>query len=949
MAASRMALPLLSMMALLGQVQAFSAKLAKNDIADHSMLDFRTTEQEIQRLQTIVSSTANEVSFLESRNALLRSQSYKLNTDIEGLRDHLKELKNSFKLGKEFADKEVHAALESDKESLRVFEELDEQSAKARKEAEMQTRIQSVGRREGHLMLQTEVKSKGPPLPFPEQLDVIGAFPDSEGQTADDVVQLESQKRRRVSLLQQQQAHLDARRAELLKTEKRLSATVARLTEKFGKLQVVLNTLRAFGRRVGTDAVKIDVSLLQMNATYSRPHSSTYRRQGNSLDDMISVGDLSENAAKSYASIENEANELRANVANFQQGMQESFADVRDSCKQELQKQHATNMDIAQSNAYSAEVMKTLGREIRHLQRTAEQVEESITSAQDRLQELGENVSVGRDFIEHALAESRDRMQNGESLKSLAELDRKLDVTAKKRNRSKAWKRMSGTSGENDQETSLLQFRNEAAHDVSERMLTDLVEKLKLLNARGEQEKQNLLKLCQTGIEQGLDQHTALSKEQASIEGRLKTRSELKDRLALALQRLKSNLKQLRQRHRSLALFAKVVGDRAIKAERRSRGHISLLQFAPGSDDGAISSVSSRVSQLQERLTSLELENRRKQAALRARYDANLKSKQQETVLMAQGNMKLVDFIEKLRASNAALRKEAEGRADGLEEWDRDWSTMDTNLSAALTVSRNALATLGNISQAPELKILHELDLVDQRTVSLEVEKHRFDDIFAAEPKLQLLQLSRSAPPRALLYALDSGIADLEAQEERTETQIKEKYSKALKAEDLRLQGLRSERDTLEAVKRKEEKLQERLREALEQYVSDEKELTKKAESLRAYASNLGERPLPVGSNATPAEATTTTAVDRPGRKIRHEMRREARRSEVPTLAPQKDADEDIFNTDIDLDNLPPRPQEAVETTPMQTEQLALGQISASESPRTDSSSGKKWLSWLTR
>lgn len=601
----RRAIRFLTVLALADKAEAISSTLAKTETNELNMLKLDRMAKENQEFKTKIDTMSAAIIEVEGRNDALRLSAARVSSDIKHVRDQLLELKDSYRLAQGYADKEVREAMESDDQVAGVLKELSDEDAKVAADADTQQKIQSITAKganaehrlsytgfPAHVLLQTEasVKAKHFPVYFPENADESASFGfepislldlEQEArmkQETDYHERLGLLMRSRESLLQQEKA-VSTCYMGVVREKMQLTETVERLTKKYGALKVMLNTLRAYGKLVGTSDSSIGLSLLQTDATLQKPHTSNLHHQAADQRQLFSFEQLTENAAKSYASIESEANALRANVADFQQGLQETFAGIRDHCKRDLQKQHSVNMDIAQSNAYSAEVMKSLGHEIRNLQRMAGKVQEDVELATDRLRELTDNVTTGRDYVDRALAESRDRLRTGNSLKALAKLDQKFNQEVKQRANKKAWKRMTSIS---DDQTSLLQFDKQARTDVSEKMLTDLVAKLKTLNARGEKERQNLMQLCQTGIDQGLDQHAALSKEQTSIKQQLQTRSNLKERLAVAVQQLKTSLKTIKQRYRSLALFAKAIGDRSMKGYEQKTGRpVSMLQWTP--------------------------------------------------------------------------------------------------------------------------------------------------------------------------------------------------------------------------------------------------------------------------------------------------------------------------------------------------------------------------------
>lgn len=370
--------------------------------------------------------------------------------------------------------------------------------------------------------------------------------------------------------------------------------------------KVWLEAPRRSGLAEGTREARGTLSLLQTDATLVKPRATTLIRNSGVHHDALSMEALHKVTEKSFAGVVKEADALRADVNDFQHGMTESFTGLQNKCKQDLETQHDANMNLAQSNAYSAEAMKSIARDIRHLQRSAEKVQDDVKAVEEQLRRLTENITIGSTFIDQALLESHQRMKAGKELKALAELDKKFNAATTAREKKQAQKQARHRSRSvHGPQTSLLQFDegdSPDGHDGHETLVSELVDKLVTLNEQGEEEQEALLTLCRTGIEQGIAQHKALTEEQAAIKERMKLRNDLKDRLGVALQHLTANLKRLQQRHRSLAIFAKVVGDRAL---------------APDKKTGALMMG-------------------KKQASNQAEYESSFKQKQQEDLNTAQ-------------------------------------------------------------------------------------------------------------------------------------------------------------------------------------------------------------------------------------------------------------------------------------------------------------------------
>lgn len=391
-----------------------------------------------------------------------------------------------------------------------------------------------------------------------------------------------------------------------------------------------------------------------------------------------------------------------------------------------------------------------------------------------------------------------------------------------------------------------------------------------------------------------------------------------------------------------VAIFA--LGQCAIAALQQSAAVASKLGEVGEGRSGAFSSASSRIQDLQTQLTQMEMNNRQQQAQRKAEYEQEVGNRRRENLQVASMNAHIVQEIQVLQKTVTSLRATAFGLRQDVQSLQEDWRLLEKNISAALEVTGKVVKGVVELDKAPELRILDELNRQDSSKSEYEKSNHRFDDILQ-DPKFALLQVHgpRGGTHGAILAALEAGLRDLTAENDRVLRDLDRSYTALLQAESKRHAGLLSEQKMSDGQKMQLNALAERLQAAVDHLKGLNGNTSHQSQSVRAYFAQVGSRPLPGKSiDAASADAVISTTP----------------RTTATTTTTAHHAREDPDSALFELDALlaeptsGPRPApvpqredvSALEVPPPPSNPQATGGQSGTSGP-----GDKEWLRWFTR
>lgn len=344
--------------------------------------------------------------------------------------------------------------------------------------------------------------------------------------------------------------------------------------------------------------------------------------------------------------------------------------------------------------------------------------------------------------------------------------------------------------------------------------------------------------------------------------------------------------------------------------------------------------VSSKVGELEARLAQIEAANKKALSDHKAQYESTLQSKRQGNIELALANADIAKQAQVMQERNAGLRKQAQDLQKDTRLWQDDWSAVYLNITTALEVTTATLTTFDD-SNAPELQILRDMDKQDEM-------KNKVNDRASLLSELMSsVQTPPTAPvgfmqtgggrqnPESLIMALESGIKELTADHDSKEASLMQDYLKLTEAEDKRHDGLMIEQKRLNATLASLSGLHNRLVLATKHLQEVNSQLTKRGQSIRAYAQSLGSRE--TTSREVPVEAKRATPHTQSNMYIR-----------------ANEAPEEALATISDQPETAP-PSQLMAQTEEVTEQPAAN---ASMEPSPDKSTSTKlpsWLSWWKR
>lgn len=353
-------------------------------------------------------------------------------------------------------------------------------------------------------------------------------------------------------------------------------------------------------------------------------------------------------------------------------------------------------------------------------------------------------------------------------------------------------------------------------------------------------------------------------------------------------------------------------------------------------------SVSSKVGDLEARLAQMEADNKNALAKHQAQYEATLRSKQQANMELALQNSDIAKQAQDWQARNAELRKQAQELQHDTRLWQDDWSAVSLNISTALEITAATLDTFDD-SKAPELQILRDLDIQDQRRKAVTDHEARLNEIMAPSAPagrrqaalMQTSKMSKSGKqnPQALIKVLEDGLAELSASHEKKEGELMTHYFKLFQAEDKRHEALLAEGSRLNTTCTSLEGLHGRLVLAIKHLQEISAELADRGQSIRAYAQRLGSKDMPSRSPPHSKVQAARAPVPPPTDNSVH----------LHSAKVHESSAEEKFQAELAAIDVPDKQQRT------QEEEQPQGQP-ADAAPKADASSPlPSWLAWMKR